>query len=733
MLSVSEDWPEHLLRVLNDFIGDVGRSQDWSQALPPLFAALGETRGYDRVALFRAHAAADAGLAVSCHSDWARPGLASLSRTVHPSVLPSGADETQREWATRRARGEEIEGIGDTLAGYLGDYFRAHGIRRFLTVPVMVEGYWWGHLAVSLPDPAHHWSEAERAMLQAVARVMGQFEAWSRGQQDVSKAARDAMIQVSLDAIVSINEAGQISEFNPAAEQMFGFRRAAVLGRLLGETIIPPVHQNSHAQGLSAFLAGGAPRLLGRRVETEAQRSDGSVFPVELTITEIRAGGRRFFTAYLRDISDRAASQAALERLAYMDPVTGLPNRAGLLRSFRQPDGVTSGAVVLRIPNLSLLSASLGDVFVEPILIALARRLESLMPPGAHLARTGESEFAAVVPCLDEMRRIGALISQAIQAPIETEGRHFYVQGKIGIAKGASSVDSLLRDAELASRWEGFGARMFSESLRQHHQDQLDLETELREVLLQHSDALFPMFQPLCDVNSGAVVGFEALARWRHPRRDMIPPSEFIPLAEAAGLADQLGEAMLERAAMACVAWNLHRREQGLTERYVSVNLSAMQLSAPDLVSRITRVLDRTGLPGSQVRFELTETAILTHPLLANRILQDLRNMGCGIAIDDFGTGYSSLSYLRRLPADAIKMDRSFILGLDSDLRSRRIVHVLVDLAHTLGLTVVAEGVETAAALDEIRNAGCDFAQGFFLGRPMSASDATHLADLPAH
>ncbi|MEW6256001.1 MAG: EAL domain-containing protein [Pseudomonadota bacterium] len=709
----------------------MSRSRDWSDALPPLFAAIGETRGYDRVALFRAHEAEDAGLAVSCHSDWARPGLASLERTVHPSVQPAAADETQRDWATRRARGEMIEGVGDALAGYLGEYFRTHGIRRFLTIPVMVEGYWWGHLAVSLPDPAHDWTEAERAMLQVVARVVGQFEAWSRGEQQVSKAARDAMITVALDGIVSINEAGQIIEFNPAAEQMFGFDRDAVLGRSLGETIIPPVHQDTHARGLTSFLAGGAPRLLGRRVETEARRANGEVFPVELTITEIRAGGRRFFTAYLRDISDRAASQAALERLAFVDQVTGLPNRAGLLRQFHLPSGVTCGAVVLQIPNLSLLSASLGDVFVEPILIGLARRLESLMPQGAHLARTGESEFAAVVPCLDEMHRIGSLISQAIQAPIETEGRHFYVQGKIGIAKGSGNVDALLRDAELASRWEGFGARMFSESLRLHHQDQLDLETELREVLLQQSDALFPMFQPLCDVASGAVVGFEALARWRHPRRDMIPPSEFIPLAEAAGLADQLGEAMLERAARACVTWNTHRRARGLAERYVSVNLSAMQLSAPDLVSRITRVLDRAGLPGSQVRFELTETAILTHPLLANRILQDLRNMGCGIAIDDFGTGYSSLAYLRRLPADAIKMDRSFILGLDSDQRSRRIVHVLVDLAHTLDMTVVAEGVETSAAMNEIRAAGCDFAQGFFLGRPMSAVDATALDDPP--
>ncbi len=729
-MAAEGDWPEYLLRVLNVFIEDIGTRREWIDALPPLFAALADARGYDRVALFRVHEACDAGLAVSCRMDWARPGLALLTDTVHPSVRPAQADATQREWAERRTRGEMIEGIGDDLPGYLGTYFRTNGIIRFLTIPVMVDGRWWGHLCVSLPDRTHVWSEAERAALQAIARVMAHFETWSRAELQVVEASRTVMLTTALDGIISIDEAGLIIEFNPAAESMFGLRRSDVIGRSLGDTVIPSQHQHSHRDGLEAYLAGGSPRLLGQRVETQGRRADGEVFPLELTVTEIRAGARRLFTAYLRDISDRVASQAALERLAFEDAVTGLPNRAGLLRrTLSDPGQNLRGAVVLRLPDLALLSASLGDVFVDPILRALTRRLEGLMPPGTHLARTGESEFAAVVPCEETMKQVGGLIAEAIQAPVETEGRRFYVQGRIGIAKGEGAVDTLLRDAELASRWEGLRARMFSESLRARHQHQLDLENSLREVLLQRSDALFPVFQPIRDIGSGRIAGFEALARWRHPIHDTVPPSDFIPLAETVGLADRLGEEILDKASRACAQWNRHRRERGLPPRYVSVNLSATQLSAPDLVTRIARILERNQLPGAQICFELTESAILSHPTLAGRMLQDLRNMGCGIAIDDFGTGYSSLSYLQGLPADAIKMDRSFVLDLEKDQRSHRIVQVLVELAHTLGMTVVAEGVETSGALDLVRAAGCDYAQGFLLGRPMPVDQATLLGD----
>lgn len=729
MVSIEGAWPEHMLRVLNDFIGDIGARRDWIDALPPLFTALAEARGYDRVALFRVHEASDAGLAVSCRMDWARPGLARLTDTVHPSVRPVQADETQRDWAARRTRGEMIEGIGDDLPGYLGAYFRANGIIRFLTVPVMVDGRWWGHLCVSLPDRAHHWSPAERAALQAVAGVIAHFETWSRVEQQMVEASRDAMLTAALDGIVSIDEAGLIIAFNPAAETMFGLARADVIGRSLGETIIPAHHQNAHREGLESYLAGGAPRLMGQRVETEGRRANGDIFPLELTVTEIRGGARRLFTAYLRDISDRVAARAALERLAYEDTVTGLPNRAGLLRRTSGTDGGLQGAVVLRLPDLALLSASLGDVFVDPILRALAQRLSGLMPPGTHLARTGESEFAAVVPCEQTLKTLGGLVAEAIQAPVETEGRRFYVQGRIGIAKGRGAVDALLRDAELASRWEGSGARLFNESLRADHQHQLDLENSLREVLLQRSDALFPVFQPIRDIGSGQVVGFEALARWRHPVHETVPPSEFIPLAEAVGLADRLGEAILDKASRACAQWNRHRHALGLPPRYVSVNLSAVQLTAPDLVDRITRILQRNGLPGTQMCFELTESAILSHPTLAGRMLQDLRTMGCGIAIDDFGTGYSSLSYLQGLPADVIKMDRSFVVDLEKDDRCRRIVQVMVELAHTLGMTVVAEGVETSGVLDLVRAAGCDYAQGYLLGRPMLEEQAARLGD----
>ncbi|MEP9378959.1 EAL domain-containing protein [Aquabacter sp. CN5-332] len=720
---------DRLLEVLNAFIGALATRKDWSAAVPDLFAAMGAHLGYDRVALFCVHEATDIGLGVTCRAEWARPGLGPLTVNAHPPIRPlGGGDSTQLEWAARRTRGEIIEGVSDDLPGYLGRYFRENGVIRYLTVPVMVGGRWWGHLAVCVPDRTHVWSDAELNMLKAVAGAIALSVEGSQSEQHINNASRVAMLNSALDGIISINEAGLITEFNPAAEQMFGYLREEVIGRLLGDTVIPPQHSDSHKEGMARYLIGGASRILGRRVEIEGKRANGEMFPIELTVTEVRAENRRLFTAYLRDISEHRAAQAALERLAFEDAATTLPNRAGLLRTVAGREDL-AGAVVLRLPDLAILAASLGEDFIEPLITAMAQRLRALLPQGAILARTGESEFAALFFHEGALNVAARLLEEAVQAPIETEGRRFYVRGKIGIAKGGGPVERILRDAEMASRADRDGQRIFDDSLRASHQRRLDLETALREALLQRSEEVFPVFQPIREVATGRIAGFEALARWRHPEREIILPSEFIPLAEEAGLADTLGELILDRASRACAQWNRARAERGLPPRYVSVNLSGVQLSAPDLVPRIVAILERNALIGDHVRFELTESAILSHPVLANRTLQRLRDLGCGIAIDDFGTGYSSLSYLQDLPADVLKFDPSFVQGLERDLRTRKIVSVMADLAHALGMTVVAEGVENFSTLREIRRAGCDFAQGFLLGRPMPAHDAALLED----
>ncbi|ADH89811.1 diguanylate cyclase/phosphodiesterase with PAS/PAC and GAF sensor(s) [Ancylobacter novellus DSM 506] len=716
---------DRLLSVMSTFIAELNGPLDWRRALAGLMPRLAAELELSRVALFEVHTSPGAGLGVTCRVDWARVGLASLADNTHPPVRPVDADARQRDWAERRTRGEVIEGRTEDLDGYLGAFFRAAGIVSFYTVPVMVEGRWWGHFCLSSDDRDRAWSKEERTAFKACAGLIALAVERSRAGRALSEATRLAMLSAALDAIVTVDEAGQIVDFNPAAEAMFHYRREQVIGRSLGETIVPPSLRSAHLSGMTRYMSGAAPHILGRRIEIQACTSEGDVFPVELAITEIRTEHRRLFTAYLRDISDRVRANEALERLAYTDTVTELPNRAGLVRLVDAEGREPAGALVMRLPDLAILSASLGEDFIGPLMVTLANRLRAHLPADAQLARTGECELALILADHGEPEALGAEIEALLHAPLESEGRRFYLRAEIGIATGPGRVEQILRNAEMASRANRSGRwRVFDESLRADHQHRLTLENALREAVTNRSDELYPVFQPMVDSRTGKVAGFEALARWEHPRIGPVPPADFIPLAEAVGLMDRLGDLIMDRAVKACARWNAGRRASGAPLRYVSVNLAAPQLAAPDLATRIAAILARHGVRGEEVRLELTESALLAQPAAAANVLQQLKALGCSTAIDDFGTGYSSFSYLQHLPVDVLKIDRSFMPDLAQEPRARKIVAVMVDLAHALGMSVVAEGIELPETLREVEAIGCDFVQGFLTGRPMRFEDA---------
>lgn len=714
-----------LLSVMGDFIAGIGHRHGWAEQLAPLLARLCGDLALSRAAVFKVHSSPVIGLGVTCRVDWAREGLPLLAGNSHPPVRPGEADALQRDWAERRTRGEVIEGRTADLTGYLRAFFEAADIVSFYTVPIMVDGRWWGHFCVASDDPQRVWSAEERAGLQALTELIALAVERSRGLRALSEATRLAMLAAALDGIVTIDEAGQIVDFNPAAEAMFGYSRAEVTGRFLGDTIVPRHLRHLHQSGLARYLAGSGAHILGRRIEVEAVTREGRLFPIELTVTEIRAGGRRLFTAYLRDISDRIRAQEALEKLAYSDTVTGLPNRAGLIRRLHAQGGGIGGTLVLRLPDLAILGASLGEDVMRQVIVCLTGRLRAHLPQDAHLARTGDTEFAVTVAAGGAPERLGRQMEAALHAPLEVEGRRFYLDVKIGLATSGGTVEQSLRDAEMACRTERAGGwRVFDESLRADHQQRLAMEIALREALASGGDDLYPVFQPVVESRSGHVVGFEALARWRHARLGQVSPATFIPLAEAAGLIDRIGELILDRAVGACARWNALRRAAGEPPRFVAVNLAAPQLTVPDLAERIAALLDRHGLPGALLHLELTESTLLAQPEAAAQMIQRLKEMGCRIAIDDFGTGYSSFSYLQHLPADVLKIDRSFMTELAHQPRTRKIVAVMIDLAHALGMSVIAEGVETADVLAAFESLGGDYVQGYLTGRPMPADAA---------
>jgi diguanylate cyclase (GGDEF)-like protein len=380
-----------------------------------------------------------------------------------------------------------------------------------------------------------------------------------------------------------------------------------------------------------------------------------------------------------------------------------------------------------------VINDSLGHLTGDRLLIAVAERLKSCVRARDTVCRLGGDEFVFL---LEDTKDVGeaAVTAQrvldALKEPFGVGEHELYVVASIGIVLGASSEDrpeDLLRNADLAmyrakrrgkARYEVFDRSMNERALKR-----LQLETDLRRAI--NNGELRVHYQPKVSLRDVGIVGMEALARWQHPERGLILPDEFIPVAEETGLIFPLGIQVLEEACAQAHRWNAERPADEPLR--MNVNLSARQFNRPDLVENVGRILRETGLKPGNLVLEITESVVMGDVDAAIETLHALKALGVRVALDDFGTGYSSLSYLKRFPVDYLKIDRSFVNGLGDDTEDRGIVATVVDLAHTLGLEAVAEGVETAEQLAHLRALRCELAQGFFFHRPLPAEEVSAL------
>lgn len=703
------------LSIVADFAAALHEADDWSATVDAFVPALGAAFGFRRISIFEIHEIAGAGLGQSCTHDWRVAGLETMLTTTPYRVQDvTRPDLPLQRWAEQRRRGEMVMGLTRDFDGYMRAYYDHFAIVNFCTVPLMVNHRWWGTFCVDNGDAERPWSEGEVATMRLVATLISEAVERSNASFMASEASRIAMLRSSPDGVVTIDEAGVILEFNPAAETMFGLERAAAIGRPLVDVIVPEHLQAAHRTGFARYLDGGKSRILGRAVETQARRADGAIVPVELTVTEVKAEGRRLFTAYLTDISERIAAKLQLEQLAYFDAPTGLPNRTWVVR---RGGSRAAGVVVVRLPYFDVLSASLGFEFADLMLRAAAERLKEALADRGHLARTGDAEFAAVVLLPHSPAVCAELLRAAMAEAFTLDGRRFYLRCALGYVGDGTSIETMLTDARMAASGDRSGVASYDAAVRTSHQERLAIETDLHDAVLRRSPEIHVVYQPIVSMATRRIVGYEALARWNHPVRGGVPPSIFVPVAEASGLAGPLGELVCEAAARDAVAWNRTRR-RGEPPVYVSINLSARQFSDPGLVPTLADTLRAAGTPPSFVCFELTESALMERTDDAVDTLTRLRDLGARTMIDDFGIGYSSFGYLQRFPIDGLKIDRSFVAAMAESERSREIVRVMADLAHGLGLSVVGEGVENAETFALLHAAGCDLAQGYLLGRP---------------
>jgi diguanylate cyclase (GGDEF)-like protein/PAS domain S-box-containing protein len=462
-------------------------------------------------------------------------------------------------------------------------------------------------------------------------------------------------------------------------------------------------------------------------------RADGSRCFIRISGEPITDAQGRFagYRGVGSDVTAATLAERQIERLARFDALTGLPNRSSfqielgraIARARRSQQGFAVGYMDLdRFKNVN---DSLGHEAGDALLREVAARVRGALRETDFVARVGGDEFVLLfdgAERLPEITTAAERVLAALAPPITLSGCSFDVTGSLGLAvyaRDGEDATTLLQHADaamyLAKERGKNNVQFYTAELAEAARRQFELEAELRHAI--GAGELLLHFQPKLAVASGRVIGAEALVRWKHPRRGMVSPGDFIPLAEERGLIVPLGRWVLREACRQMAAW----RREGRVALPVSVNVSARQFASDSLLADITSALAEHGIEPTMLEIELTESALMADADRAARVLGELHAMGVKIAIDDFGTGYSSLSYLKRFPAQTVKIDRSFIRGLPQDGDDAAITQAVIAMAHSLKLCVVAEGVETAEQLATLQRMGCDEAQGFLLGRPVEA------------
>jgi diguanylate cyclase (GGDEF)-like protein len=428
----------------------------------------------------------------------------------------------------------------------------------------------------------------------------------------------------------------------------------------------------------------------------------------------------------LRHVRERGVLENTLQRLAEQDPLTGIANRQGFqtLLAARLADNEGRGLALghLDLDNFRHANDALGHQAGDRLILQVVSRLKSQLEAGDQLARLGSDEFALLIDTRRAPQRaewMAERITEAMAEPYWVDGESLLIGCSLGVAhaRARAGADPLMWHAHIAMQQakstQGCTFHIFNERINRNARSLADLESELRRALRR--DELELHYQPRLDLDDGHIVGLEALVRWRHGERGLLPPSEFVPLAEQSGLIVPLGYWVISRA----LRDMQDLRERGLPPLHMAVNLSFRQFQDSQLLSTLSRLITERGVDAQWLEFELTETAVMRRSDLVKQTMDALGRLGVRFSLDDFGTGFSSFVHLNSLPIALLKIDKSFVGGMEEREENRKLVHAMINLAHNLNLEVVAEGVETAEQLALLRLFGCDQAQGYLISKPL--------------
>lgn len=618
-------------------------------------------------------------------------------------------------------------------------YLKPQGIMSMLDATLRSKGDTRGVLCLEEIGTARLWTREEQAFVASVADLVSQLMVLNELRN--SEIRYRALFEGSGDAIFVLRN-GLFIDCNNTAQHMFRCSREQMMGRSPAEFSTPLQPDGMASTDKARHKIRAALDGQVQIFEWRHRRHDGTTFDAEVTLNAVLIEDTTCLIGSVRDISDRKQAEQALllsrqqlEHRANHDALTGLPNRECLheraIHSITQANfqNCKIAFLLLDLNRFKEVNDTLGHSIGDRLLKDIGARLLQLLDEhDAELYRLGGDEFAVVarsVRTATDATSLAEAITQNLRQPIKVEGISLELGASIGIAlypDHGHNSHAMLRCADVAmyhAKNHGTGIAIYDAEFDSHSPRRLVMVAELGTAIRENQLCLH--FQPRIDLAGGRCSGCEALLRWRHPEHGMVPPGDFIPIAEMSDIIHPLSQWVVRNALEHIHAW----LQQGI-QIPVAVNLSARNLTDRHCPQRIADLLQEFQAPHHLLEIEITESALISDPRRAMQVVDQLHDLGLKLAIDDFGTGYSSLSYLKRLPISTLKIDRSFVSGMLTDEADDVIVRSTIGLAHSFGLQVVAEGVEDAATLETLRELGCDQAQGFHIARPLPADQFLH-------